>query len=82
MKKKPNLNFVCQMSWERPVEEQLLEFVRNMASNMESVSEHNRETGWFANNTLSNEASKMALAYRTVEKRILEIKNLTPSPKG
>jgi hypothetical protein len=58
-------------NWNRPIEEVILSFCTEMASNMERASNAHRETGWFANNTLSNNLSCMAKAYRTVEKHIL-----------
>ena len=72
MKEKP-ITFEANFSWEQPVEDQLLDFVRHMATNMEITAEYHKETGWFANNSLSDNAHYMALAYRTVEKKILEI---------
>lgn len=71
-------------SWEKPIENEILNFVRHMAESMESVANHNRETGWFKNNRLQDDAQKMADAYRTVEKHIMrEIKlraNLKAKP--
>jgi glycine cleavage system H lipoate-binding protein len=74
MKKKKDykIEYVLpQMSWEVPIEQEILKFTRAMRINMEQVANRPRETGWFANNRLQEEAEKMALAYRTVEKHIL-----------
>ena len=59
-----------KMSWERPIEEEILTYVRHMAENMESVASKEKETGWFANNRLQEDAQRMADAYRTVEHHI------------
>ncbi len=57
-------------SWERPIEDVLLDYVKHMASTMEEVDAHNREEGWFANNELADGAKNMARAYRTVQHKI------------
>ena len=59
-------------SWEKPIEKEILTFVRNMARNMERVAGHNLETGWFKNNRLQEDAQKMADAYRTVERHVVK----------
>lgn len=59
-----------KMSWERPIGEAILEYVRYMASSMEGVASRSRERGWFANNRLQEDAQRMADAYRKVEKQI------------
>ncbi len=67
-----------KMSWERPIEEVILDFTRHMARCMEQRARHGLETGWFKNNRLQEDAQKMATAYRTVEKHIkreVELRN-------
>ena len=59
------------MSWEKPIEQEILRYVRDMANQMESASAHHRETGWFANNSLSDQLKAEATAFRMVEKYIL-----------
>jgi len=59
-----------KMSWEQPIEEEILNFTVSMATNMEAVANKPKETGWFANNRLQEDAGKMALAYRTVANHI------------
>ena len=61
-----------QFSWEKPIEEEILNFTRNMAIQMERASDYHKETGWFANNELSENCARMAQAYRTVEEYILK----------
>lgn len=64
-----------KMSWERPIEQEILKFVRNMRTSMERIIIATHEEGWFSNNRLSEDAQKMADAYRIVENHILrEIK--------
>ena len=58
-------------SWEKPIEQAILEFVRYMASYMETTASR-RDYGWFANNRLQEDAEKAATAYRTVEGQILK----------
>lgn len=69
-----------KFSWHKPIEEEILNYVRWMAESMESVAS-NRETGWFANNRLQEDAQRMANAYRTVEKHIIEEIKLRKSLK-
>jgi len=59
-------------SWEKPIEQEILNFTRHMAEQMEQVAIAQKETGWFANNELSEGANNMAKAYRTVERHILK----------
>ncbi len=61
---------IPKMSWEKPIEEEILIFVRHMAEAMECTANRERETGWFANNRLQEDAQRMADAYRTVEHHI------------
>ena len=59
-------------SWEKPIEEEILEYVVYMRQTMEGVARRNKETGWFANNRLSENAQKMAGAYLMVENHIIK----------
>lgn len=76
--KKTKLNLKPTFSWERPIEDAILESVRHMALVMERRSKHSLEKGWFANNRLQEDCATAAMAYRTVigiierEKRIRE----------
>ena len=58
------------MSWDKPIEQEILEFTKHMAESMEKVSSKPRETGWFANNRLQEDAQRMADAYRTIQRHI------------
>ena len=80
MKTKVKLPFPV-FSWERPIEEAILTYVRYMADSMEQVANREKETGWFANNRLQEDAQIMADAYRTVESRIEEEIKLRKSIK-
>ena len=71
-----------KMSWEKPIEQEMLNFTRSMAIQFERSTEHHRETGWFANNRLSEDCATMAKAYRTVEKHILSEIEIRSSLKG
>ena len=69
-----------KMSWEKPIEEELLSFVRGMASQMERV-ENKPNNGLFGTSLFDTDksiregASNYVKAYRTVENYILrEIK--------
>ena len=79
MDKPKEIKIIGNFSWERPIEDQILEYVRYMAESMEERSRHGLETGWFANNRLQEDCEKMAMAYRMVEKKILDIIKLTHS---
>ena len=65
-----------KMSWERPIEEELLRFVRDMASRMEEVA-NKPNNGLFGTNFMDTDkgiregANNYAMAYRTVERQIL-----------
>lgn len=71
-KKSPFVMDFPKMSWERPIEEILLEFCNHMARTMRSSESYNRETGWFADNSLSERCGAAAMAYETVANRIKE----------
>ena len=58
------------MSWDKPIEQEILEYVTHMANKMERVAGNNLETGWFKNNRLQEDAGKMATAYNTVREHI------------
>jgi len=60
-----------KFNWETPIHIDILEFSRHMAESMEQVASRPRESGWFANNRLQEDAHRMADAYRTIEKHIL-----------
>lgn len=59
-----------KMSWERPFEEELLTYLRHMASSMERASAHHKEYGWFSNNSFSDQLAAMGKAYRTVQEHV------------
>jgi len=59
-----------KFSWETPIEQEMLEWLSFMANTMEVIAEAKKETGWFADNRLSKEASNAALAYRFAEKHL------------
>ena len=59
-----------KMSWNTPIEQEILRFTKYMAKTMERVANRPKETGWFANNRLQEDAQKMADAYRRVQKHI------------
>jgi hypothetical protein len=54
------------MSWDIPIEQEILQFVRQMAGNMETQASHSI---WGSNR---KGAQAYANAYRTVEKHILK----------
>lgn len=60
------------VSWEKPIEQELLKFCNHMASAFRKSENYHRETGWFANNSYSEECGSIATAYETVAKRIEE----------
>lgn len=62
-----------QFSWERPMEEQIIEFCDHMAQTMRRSQEYNKETGWFANNSLSDRCGAAAMAYETVAKKVKQL---------
>lgn len=80
--KKPKVVFVPPtFSWDIPIEEEILSFVRQMANNMELTS---RQNVW---GKIRKGAESYAAAYRTVEKHIVkelalrqEIKKLRETP--
>ncbi len=57
------MNFITESNfgWERPIENEILDYTRHMAKGMERTASHNRQNGLFgtslfANNNLSGEA--------------------------
>lgn len=67
MKKKPEFTFMPPlMSWDIPIEQEILNYVRSMARSMESQQRHNI---W---GSVRKEAANYVDAYRTVEKHILQ----------
>jgi len=80
MKNKIVIDFP-KMSWEIPIEEEILNYCNHMARQFRKVEEHNRETGWFANNSFSEKCGATAMAYETVAKHINEEINFRKSIK-
>lgn len=72
--KKAEIKFVMPpMSWEKPIEEEILEYVRHMEQGMERVA--NRPVDgflFFKDDSLQKEAQLMAKTYRTVKRHILK----------
>ena len=58
------------MSWEKPIELEILNYCNGMASSFRRSEAHHRETGWFANNRFSDKCGATAMAYETVAKHI------------
>lgn len=71
MKNKKKYVFeLLKMSWEKPIELEILTFCNQMARQMRSAESAHRETGWFANNSISEQCGAMAKAYETVAKHV------------
>lgn len=81
--KKVKFEFVRPlMSWERPIEDECINYCLQMAEQLQSVADHHREWGWFANNTLSNKAEGEATAFRMVAKWLEREKKLRENIKN
>lgn len=66
MKKQSPLIFEGTFSWDKPIEEEILDFVRKMASQMERAAQDH------SSKQIRGGASHYADAYRTVERHILK----------
>lgn len=70
MKKKVNIITFGTFSWERPIEDEIITFCENMARQFREAESRNKETGWFANNSFSEQCGATAMAYETVAKHV------------
>ena len=67
-----------------PIELEILSYCNNMAKKMRSAESAHIETGWFANNSLSEGCGNMAKAYETVANHIereIKLRNLINNQK-
>ena len=59
-----------QFSWEKPIEEEILEFVDFMLAQWQKVADKPKEWAIFGGNRLQENAKIMVEAYKTVQKHI------------
>ena len=59
-----------KMSWEKPIEQEILNYCQYMAQQMRQSEGGHKETGWFSNNSFSEKCGAAAMAYETVAEHV------------